>query len=82
MTNFSPRMTVFSSRLQRLEAPASGERVVLGNLPMFHAFGMCVFITTQLGHQQSKMVLLPRFVEEDFLRCIEVTAIMLMKWQS
>lgn len=64
----------FSARLQNLETPASGERIVFGNLPMFHAFGMCVFITTLLG-QSAKIVLLPRFVEEDFLRCIEVTAI-------
>lgn len=51
--------------------PVSGERIVLGNLPIFHAFGICVFITTSLG-RPSKFVLLQRFVEEDFLRCIQV----------
>lgn len=68
-------LLIFSSsqRLQHLETPTSGERIVLGNLPMFHAFGMCVFITTLLG-PAAKIVLLPRFVEEDFLRCIMVTA--------
>lgn len=42
----------------------------MGQLPMFHAFGMNAFIASIF--QQEKMILLPHFVEDDFLRCIEL----------
>lgn len=58
-------------RPQRLEDPPSGERVALGTLPMFHAYGLCVYVTGALNPSW-KFVLIPRFVEEDFLRCIQV----------
>lgn len=65
-------MIIFSvKRPQKLENPPSGERVVLATLPMFHAFGLCVYTTGALNPLW-KYVLLPRFTEEDFLRCIQV----------
>lgn len=56
-------------RPHQLEIPESGGLITMGQLPMFHAFGMNVFIASIV--QQDKMILLRRFVEEDFLRCIE-----------
>lgn len=56
-------------RSKRLERPDGGEDIVMGNLPMFHAFGMNVLFGSTV--QREKLVLLPRFVEDDFLRCIQ-----------
>lgn len=43
---------------------------MFGNLPMFHAFGMNVFIGSVI--QREKTVLLRHFVEDDFLRYIQM----------
>lgn len=37
---------------------------------MFHAYGMNVLIGSTVQHE--KMIILPRFVEDDFLRCIQM----------
>lgn len=67
-------MNIYSSikRPRRSELPPSGERVVLGNLPMFHAYGMSAYVT-ELLNPLSKVVLIPRFVEEEFLNIIQVS---------
>lgn len=57
-------------RSAELEKPPSGERIVMGNLPMFHAYGMNVFIGSAIVRE--KIVLLRRFVEDDFLRYIHM----------
>lgn len=49
----------------------AGEKVALGNLPMFHAFGLSVYITEALN-PFTKFVLMHRFSEEDFYRCVQV----------
>lgn len=49
------------------------ERIILGNLPMFHAFGMCVFLTSIL-EGSTKIVLIPRFTEQTFLSSIQVVS--------
>lgn len=41
---------------------------------MYHAFGVCVFITTMLTHR-ARFVLLPRFTVEGFLKTVQVTKI-------
>jgi 4-coumarate--CoA ligase len=46
------------------------EAVVLGLLPMFHAFGVAVLITT-LATASGKIILIPKFEERTFLTCIE-----------
>lgn len=38
---------------------------------MYHAYGMCVFITTILS-KNAKIILVPRFTEESFLQTIQV----------
>lgn len=66
-------MNDFSARPQKLEIPERGVRTILGQLPMYHAFGMCVFLTTALW-VSSKFVIIPRFTEESFLSTIEVNS--------
>lgn len=54
--------------------PPSGDPVILGNLPLFHAYGLNIYLIISLARATNiyKIVLIPRFVEEDFLRCIQV----------
>lgn len=68
------KLVNFSGRLQKDEIPPSGKPVILGNLPLFHAYGMNLYLITCLARSTEihKIILLPRFVEEDFLRCIQV----------
>lgn len=64
-------MRFFRIRKQTHERSATGERIILGNLPIYHAFGICVFLTCAL-EGESKIVLLPRFTEESYLSSIQV----------
>lgn len=63
-------------RLRLSEIPASGDQIILGNLPMFHAFGMVLYTIICLSYRTkiAKIVLLPRFIEREFLNCIQVRA--------
>jgi 4-coumarate--CoA ligase len=46
------------------------EKVLLGLLPFFHAFGLTV-LTGIIGASLAKLVILPKFEESLFLNCIE-----------
>lgn len=48
----------------------TGEKVVLGLLPLFHAFGASVLICG-MAASLGKIVMLPKFEENSFLRCIQ-----------
>lgn len=48
----------------------SEEIVILGLLPLFHAFGATVLICT-MASTRGKIVLIPKFEEKLFLRCIQ-----------
>ncbi|XP_031635467.1 4-coumarate--CoA ligase 1-like [Contarinia nasturtii] len=75
LTQFNLFITSVQShgRLQSLETPASGESIILGNIPMFHSFGMVTYIIRFLarGTYIIKTILMSRFTEEEFLGCIQ-----------
>ena len=48
----------------------TGERVILGLLPLFHVFGAAVLTCTMAG-ALGQIVLLPKFEEKSFLGCIQ-----------
>lgn len=50
------------------------EIVTIGYLPMFHVFGLFVYLFSFLKQPETKetIVILPRFNETDFLNCIQV----------
>lgn len=53
-----------------LNMAISEDKVLLGLLPFFHAFGLTV-LTGIIGAGLAKMAILPKFEESLFLNCIE-----------
>lgn len=48
----------------------TGERIILGLLPLFHVFGACM-LTCTMAATLGKIILLPKFEEKTFLRSIQ-----------
>lgn len=64
-------MLNFSNRPCDAESAYNDERIVLGILPWFHAFG--ITIMTILSLRTTKIVFLPKFEEKLFLNSIQVS---------
>ncbi|XP_031619823.1 luciferin 4-monooxygenase-like [Contarinia nasturtii] len=63
----------FHERLRSQEIPTTREEIVLGNLPIFHAYGMSTYIVRFLGRRTHivKTILMSRFNEAEFLVIIQ-----------